>query len=299
MLITNPTVNSYKRSQRRSPGTAIRDLGQSQSGLTHPGAQAGWRVTTPKSNLRSPDAMANPYLAFAVALAAGIDGIQRQIEPTDPFDESFVTYDDDEFPSPQCAPDCHRPWARQSPPSPTILLLSQAIGGYICGSGGLGQIRESGRTIGPRRPVGTPALSRRLTDDHPARHHCEVLPVDRSKRPLSMPPARSRSDLGHPASSKPAGLWPSQRRRTGPAATRRPDDVDDRLTLDGALRQLAGFGVSAVAFAGPSRADDRTLAEDRDVALMAAWQDHRPRRDRAPVPRRSSPTVVGTTTSRS
>src|SRR3954454_214104 len=43
-------------------------------------------------------------------------------------------------------------------------------------------------------------------------------------------------------------------------------DVDDRLTLDVALRQLAGFGVSAVAFAGTITADDRALARERDVA---------------------------------
>jgi hypothetical protein len=45
-------------------------------------------------------------------------------------------------------------------------------------------------------------------------------------------------------------------------------DVDDRLTLDVALRQLAGFGVSAVAFAGTITADDRALARERDVALI-------------------------------
>ena len=50
-------------------------------------------------------------------------------------------------------------------------------------------------------------------------------------------------------------------------------DVDDRLTLDVALRQLAGFGVSAVAFAGAITGDDRALAEDRDVALIALGQD--------------------------
>lgn len=50
-------------------------------------------------------------------------------------------------------------------------------------------------------------------------------------------------------------------------------DVDDRLTLDVALRQLAGFGISAVAFAGAITDDDRMLARDRDVALIAI--DHR------------------------
>ncbi len=32
--------------------------------------------------LRSPDAAANPYLVFAVCLAAGLDGIHKKIYPT-------------------------------------------------------------------------------------------------------------------------------------------------------------------------------------------------------------------------
>lgn len=34
---------------------------------------------------RAPDGSANPYLSFAVALAAGLDGINRQVDPGDPF----------------------------------------------------------------------------------------------------------------------------------------------------------------------------------------------------------------------
>jgi len=45
-------------------------------------------------------------------------------------------------------------------------------------------------------------------------------------------------------------------------------NVDDRLTLDGAIRQLAGFNVSAVAVAGPVSEANRTLAGNRKVALL-------------------------------
>lgn len=38
--------------------------------------------------------MANPYLALAVALSAALDGISHGIEPPDPLDESFSSYDD-------------------------------------------------------------------------------------------------------------------------------------------------------------------------------------------------------------
>ncbi|MCR5209808.1 MAG: type I glutamate--ammonia ligase [Lachnospiraceae bacterium] len=77
--IMNPLVNSYKRlvpgyeapvhiawsSKNRSPLIRI------------PSARGeGTRI-----ELRSPDSAANPYLAIAIALAAGLDGIKNKIEP--------------------------------------------------------------------------------------------------------------------------------------------------------------------------------------------------------------------------
>jgi glutamine synthetase len=50
---------------------------------------AGFRVVGEGPSLRiecrAPGADANPYLAFAVTLAAGLDGVQRRIEPPDEF----------------------------------------------------------------------------------------------------------------------------------------------------------------------------------------------------------------------
>jgi purine catabolism regulator len=45
-------------------------------------------------------------------------------------------------------------------------------------------------------------------------------------------------------------------------------EVDERLTLDGAIRQLAGFGVSAVAVAGPISAANQELATNRHIGLI-------------------------------
>ena len=85
--ITNPTINSYKRFV--------------------PGYEApvymGWsaktrgpliRVSMEKEDnsrleLRSPDATANPYLALAVLLKAGLDGIKNQIMPPKNIDENI------------------------------------------------------------------------------------------------------------------------------------------------------------------------------------------------------------------
>jgi glutamine synthetase len=84
-----PTTNSYKR---LVPGyEAPVSLLYSQRNRS-----AAVRVpvyfATPKAKrveFRSPDPSANPYLAFAALLMAGLDGVGRQIEPPDPVDENL------------------------------------------------------------------------------------------------------------------------------------------------------------------------------------------------------------------
>jgi len=44
---------------------------------------------------RAPDATANPYLAFAALLMAGLDGIQRKLEPPAPIDEDLYELHDE------------------------------------------------------------------------------------------------------------------------------------------------------------------------------------------------------------
>lgn len=79
-LIMNPLINSYKR---LVPGyEAPIDITWSTCNrsplIRIPAARGvGTRV-----ELRSPDAAANPYLALAVCLAAGLAGIEEKIEPT-------------------------------------------------------------------------------------------------------------------------------------------------------------------------------------------------------------------------
>ena len=76
---TNPLVNSYKR---LVPGyeapVYIAWSMRNRSPLIRIPAQTG---TTQRIELRSPDSATNPYLAIAVCLAAGLDGIRNQIEP--------------------------------------------------------------------------------------------------------------------------------------------------------------------------------------------------------------------------
>ena len=83
MVFYAPTVNSYKR--YRSESWAPTRLAWSYDNRT-----AGFRVVgsgnTLRIECRIPGADCNPYLAFAAALASGLDGIKNKIEPPAVFD---------------------------------------------------------------------------------------------------------------------------------------------------------------------------------------------------------------------
>lgn len=82
MVFYAPTVNSYKR--YRSGSWAPTRLAWSSDNRT-----AGFRVVGHEQSLRIecriPGADCNPYLAFAAALASGLDGIARKTQPPPEF----------------------------------------------------------------------------------------------------------------------------------------------------------------------------------------------------------------------
>jgi glutamine synthetase len=82
MVFNAPTVNSYKRYQDGS--WAPTRIAWAKDNRT-----AGFRVVGSGSSLRIecriPGADVNPYLAYAAAIASGLDGIENQIEPPDVF----------------------------------------------------------------------------------------------------------------------------------------------------------------------------------------------------------------------
>ena len=77
--VTNPIVNSYKRlvSGYEAP-TYIAWSATNRSPLIRVPASKGMST---RIELRCPDSAANPYLVFAVCLAAGLDGIKKGIVP--------------------------------------------------------------------------------------------------------------------------------------------------------------------------------------------------------------------------
>jgi len=77
--ITNPSINSYKRlvPGYEAPVYLSWSSANRSALIRIPAARGnGTRV-----ELRNPDPTANPYLAIAVMLKAGLDGIKNEIEP--------------------------------------------------------------------------------------------------------------------------------------------------------------------------------------------------------------------------
>ncbi len=93
-----PSVNSYKRlaAGHRAPRHATWARLSQASLIRVPSWVQGGNAAI-ELELRSPDSMANPYLALAVALTCALDGIRQKEEPPAPLDESLVRYDDAEL----------------------------------------------------------------------------------------------------------------------------------------------------------------------------------------------------------
>lgn len=92
--VTNPSINSYKRLVPgwEAPVYICWALFNRSSLLRVP-------VSNPKARrveIRCPDSTCNPYLAFAALLAAGLDGIRRNLNPDPPVSENVYDFTDQE-----------------------------------------------------------------------------------------------------------------------------------------------------------------------------------------------------------
>lgn len=93
--ILNPIVNSYKRlvAGYEAP-TYIAWGNTNRSALIRIPRYTPGRSKSTRAELRNPDPSCNPYLAFAVMLAAGLDGIENEITPPPAVDEDIFELDD-------------------------------------------------------------------------------------------------------------------------------------------------------------------------------------------------------------
>ena len=91
MVFYAPTINSYKRYQDFS-------WAPTRIAWSYDNRTAGFRVVGSGKSLRIecriPGADCNPYLAYAAALASGLDGIANQIEPPEIFEGDIYSAQD-------------------------------------------------------------------------------------------------------------------------------------------------------------------------------------------------------------
>ncbi len=83
--ITSPTVNSYKRLMPGFEAPIYISWGQqNRSVLIRVPRYTPGRESSTRIELRSPDPSCNPYLCFSVMLAAGLDGIEKELKANKP-----------------------------------------------------------------------------------------------------------------------------------------------------------------------------------------------------------------------
>jgi glutamine synthetase len=96
--VVNPIVNSYKR---LVPGYEapiyVTWASTNRSALMRIPRYTEGKEAATRCELRCPDCTANPYLAFAVMLAAGLDGIEKKMKLQDPTEEDVYHFTKDDL----------------------------------------------------------------------------------------------------------------------------------------------------------------------------------------------------------
>jgi glutamine synthetase len=93
--LANPTINSYKRlvPHHEAPVYITWGMMNRTVLIRVPLFSSGDSAAI---EFRSPDPMANPYLLFAAIIAAGMDGIKRELTPPEPRSEDIFHMTDEE-----------------------------------------------------------------------------------------------------------------------------------------------------------------------------------------------------------
>jgi glutamine synthetase len=96
--IVAPTVNSYKRLVPGYEAPAYICWAQvNRSALIRIPRYSPGRENSTRAELRCPDPSCNPYLAFAVMLGAGLDGIEKAMTAPPPVNEDVYHFDEDDL----------------------------------------------------------------------------------------------------------------------------------------------------------------------------------------------------------
>ncbi len=95
--LTNPTVNSYRRlvPGYEAPVNLAYSSRNRSASIRIPMYSASPKAK--RLEARFPDPACNPYLAFAAMLMAGLDGIQRKLDPGDPLDKDLYSLSPEEL----------------------------------------------------------------------------------------------------------------------------------------------------------------------------------------------------------
>ncbi|MEO7126169.1 MAG: type I glutamate--ammonia ligase [Nakamurella sp.] len=96
LAFTNPTVNSYRRlvPGYEAPVNLVYSARNRSACIRIP--LTGTSPKAKRIEFRCPDPSANPYLALAAQLMAGLDGVRNRIEPPEPIDKDLYELSPDE-----------------------------------------------------------------------------------------------------------------------------------------------------------------------------------------------------------
>lgn len=95
MAVLCPTVNSYKRLVTGFEAPVYISWARiNRSALMRVPHWFEDKPSSARIELRCPDPACNPYLAFAVMLAAGLDGVEKNMSLSEPVEEDLYKFDE-------------------------------------------------------------------------------------------------------------------------------------------------------------------------------------------------------------
>ncbi len=98
--ITNPTVNSFKRLVPGYEAPVYLSWARvNRSALIRIPRYSKGKSQATRCEVRCPDPSANPYLAFAAMLKAGLDGVKKNMTPPKPVEEDLYEFSDEKLAS--------------------------------------------------------------------------------------------------------------------------------------------------------------------------------------------------------